>query len=55
MQIETNITCAQASYIDIANVNISADKTSIGATGGTATISTSASRTRSYTWNGVAG
>jgi hypothetical protein len=34
-------------------VNISADKTSIGATGGTATISTSASRTRSYTWNGV--
>lgn len=36
-------------------VNISADKTSIEATGGTATISTSASRTRSYTWNGVAG
>ena len=36
-------------------VNISADRTSIGATGGTATISTSASRTRSYTWNGVAG
>lgn len=36
-------------------VNISADKTSIGATGDTATISTSASRTRSYTWNGVAG
>jgi hypothetical protein len=36
-------------------VNISADKTSIGATGGIATISTSASRTRSYTWNGVAG
>lgn len=36
-------------------VNISSDKTSIGATGGTATISTSASRTRSYTWNGVAG
>lgn len=36
-------------------VNISADKTSIGATGGTATISTSASRTRSYTWNGVGG
>ena len=36
-------------------VNISADKTSIGATGGTATILTSASRTRSYTWNGVAG
>lgn len=36
-------------------VNISADKTSIGATGGTATISTSASRTRSYTWNDVAG
>ena len=35
-------------------VNISADKTSISATGGTATISTSASRTRSYTWNGVA-
>ena len=35
-------------------VNISADKTNIGATGGTATISTSASRTRSYTWNGVA-
>lgn len=37
------------------SVNISADKTSIGATGGTATISTSASRTRSYTWNGVVG
>ena len=37
------------------SVIISADKTSIGATGGTATISTSASRTRSYTWNGVAG
>ena len=37
------------------SVNISADKTNIGATGGTATISTSASRTRSYTWNGVAG
>lgn len=36
-------------------ISISADKTSIGATGGTATISTSASRTRSYTWNGVAG
>ena len=36
-------------------VNISADKTSIEATGGTATISTSASRTRSYTWNGVSG
>ena len=36
-------------------VNISADKTSIEATGGTATISTSASRTRSYTWNGVVG
>ena len=36
-------------------VNISADKTSIGATGGTATVSTSASRTRSYTWNGVTG
>ena len=36
-------------------VNISADKTSIGATGGIATVSTSASRTRSYTWNGVAG
>ena len=36
-------------------INISADKTSIGATGGTVTISTSASRTRSYTWNGVAG
>lgn len=35
-------------------INISADKTSIGATGGTATISTNASRTRSYTWNGVA-
>lgn len=35
-------------------ININADKTSIGATGGTATISTSASRTRSYTWNGVA-
>lgn len=36
-------------------VNISADKTSIGATGGTATVSTSANRTRSYTWNSVAG
>lgn len=36
-------------------INISADKTSIEATGGTATISTSASRTRSYTWNDVAG
>ena len=36
-------------------INISADKTSIGATGGTATISTSANRTRSYTWNGVVG
>lgn len=36
-------------------INISADKTSIGATGGTTTISTSASRTRSYTWNDVAG
>nr|UWG94554.1 MAG: hypothetical protein [Bacteriophage sp.] len=36
-------------------VNINADKTSIGATGGTATVSTSASRTRSYTWNGVTG
>ena len=36
-------------------VNISADKTSISATGGTAIISTSASKTRSYTWNGVAG
>ena len=36
-------------------VNISADKTTIGATGGTATISTSATRTRSYTWNGVVG
>lgn len=36
-------------------INISADKTSIGATGGTSTISTSASRTRSYTWNSVAG
>lgn len=36
-------------------INISADKTSIEATGGTATISTSASKTRSYTWNGVAG
>lgn len=36
-------------------INLSADKTTIGATGGTATISTSATRTRSYTWNGVAG
>lgn len=36
-------------------INLSADKTSIGPTGGTATISTSASRTRNYTWNGVAG
>nr|UVX72145.1 MAG: hypothetical protein [Bacteriophage sp.] len=36
-------------------INLSADRTTIGATGGTATISTSATRTRSYTWNGVAG
>lgn len=36
-------------------INLSADKTTIGATGGTATVSTSATRTRSYTWNGVAG
>lgn len=36
-------------------INLSADKTSIGATGGTATINTNASRTRNYTWNGVAG
>ena len=36
-------------------INISADNTIIEATGGTATISTSASSTRSYTWNGVAG
>ncbi len=36
-------------------INLSADKTKIGATGGTATVSTSATRTRSYTWNGVAG
>ena len=41
--------------ISADKINISADKISIGATGGTATISTSASRTRSYTWNGVAG
>lgn len=36
-------------------INLSTDKTTIGATGGTATVSTSATRTRSYTWNGVAG
>lgn len=36
-------------------INLSADKTTIGATGGTATVNTSATRTRSYTWNGVAG
>ena len=36
-------------------VNISASPTNIAAAGGSSTISTSASRTRSYTWNGVAG
>ena len=34
-------------------VNISADKTSIGATGGTATLSTSATRSRTWQWNGT--
>lgn len=34
-------------------INISADKTSIGATGGTATISTNASRSRTWQWNGT--
>ena len=36
-------------------INISADKTSIGARGGTATISAKASRTRGYTWNNISG
>lgn len=59
--ISKSITIAQSAGAKVYGnwsswtVNISADKTSIGATGGTATISTSASRTRSYTWNGVAG
>ncbi len=34
-------------------VNISADKTSIGASGGSSTITTNASRSRTWTWNGV--
>ena len=34
-------------------INISADKTSIGASGGTATITTNDSRSRTWTWNGV--
>lgn len=59
--ISKSITIAQSAGAKVYGnwsawtINISADKTSIGATGGTATISTSASRTRSYTWNGVAG
>lgn len=59
--VSKSITITQSAGAKVYNnwsawtVNISADKTSIGATGGTATISTSASRTRSYTWNGVAG
>lgn len=59
--ISKSITITQSAGVKVYGnwsswtVNISADKTSIGATGGTATISTSASRTRSYTWNGVAG
>ena len=59
--VSKSITITQSAGVKIYGnwsawtVNISADKTSIGATGGTATISTSASRTRSYTWNGVAG
>lgn len=58
--ISKSITITQSAGVKIYGnwsswtVNISADKTSIGATGGTATISTSASRIRSYTWNGVA-
>lgn len=36
-------------------VSISASTQTIAASGGSATITTSASRTRSYTWNGVAG
>lgn len=59
--VSKSITITQSAGVKVYSnwsswtVNISADKTSIGATGGTATISTSASRTRSYTWNGVAG
>lgn len=59
--VSTSITITQSAGAKVYGnwsawtINISADKTSIGATGGTATISTSASRTRSYTWNGVAG
>lgn len=59
--ISKSITITQSAGVKVYGnwsawtINISADKTSIGATGGTATISTSTSRTRSYTWNGVAG
>lgn len=59
--VSKSITITQSAGIKVYGnwsswtVNISADKTSIGATGGTATVSTNASRTRSYTWNGVAG
>lgn len=59
--VSKSITITQSAGVKVYSnwsswtVNISADKTSIGATGGTATISTSASKTRSYTWNGVAG
>ena len=59
--VSKSITITQSAGVKVYSnwsswtVNISADKTSIGATGGTATISTSASSTRSYTWNGVAG
>lgn len=59
--ISKSITITQSAGVKVYgswsswSINISADKTSIEATGGTATISTSASRTRSYTWNGVAG
>ena len=37
------------------NISLSASTTSIVATGGTSTITTSATRTRPWTWNGVAG
>ena len=37
------------------NIVLNANTTSIPATGGSTPITTSASRTRSYTWNGVAG
>lgn len=59
--VSKSITITQSAGVKVYSnwsawtINISADKTSIGAIGGTATISTSASRTRSYTWNGVAG